>query len=145
MSNIAHGTISTHERPRRSRDHHSNPGGAWCLSSASVAQMLAAASIKVMDALFGLVARNDAEWFRRSGTLMASRLGHARCSSIFPHPAKLTAPATKMTESTLWADGTFWRASRGFGWRLFLHQVGGGRSDLHHHRSNCGGPQWPPV
>ena len=33
----------------------------WSLSSASVAQMLAAASIKVMDALFGLVAQNDAE------------------------------------------------------------------------------------
>ena len=27
--------------------------------------MLAAASIKVMDALFGLVARNDAEWTKR--------------------------------------------------------------------------------
>ena len=34
--------------------------GVFC--STSVAQMLAAASIKVMDALFGLVARNDAEW-----------------------------------------------------------------------------------
>ena len=33
-------------------------------SSASVAQMLAAASVKVMDALFGFVARNDAEWSR---------------------------------------------------------------------------------
>ena len=43
---------------------HSNPGGARCLSSVSVAQMLAAASIKFMDALFGLVARNDAEWSR---------------------------------------------------------------------------------
>ena len=51
-----------HERPRRSRSQHSNPGGARCLSDASVAQMLAAASIEVMDALFGLVARNDAEW-----------------------------------------------------------------------------------
>ena len=52
------------ERPRNSRSQHSNPGGARCFSSASVAQMLAAASIKVMDALFGLVARNDAEWYR---------------------------------------------------------------------------------
>ena len=51
-----------HERPRRSRSQHSNPGGARCLSSASVAQIIAAASIKVMDALFGLVAQNDAEW-----------------------------------------------------------------------------------
>ena len=51
-----------HERPRSSRPQHWNPGGARCLSSASVAQMLAAASIKVMDALFGLVAQNDAEW-----------------------------------------------------------------------------------
>ena len=50
------------EPPRRSRSQHSNPGGARCLSSASVAQMLAAARIKDMDALFGLVARNDAEW-----------------------------------------------------------------------------------
>ena len=49
------------EPPRRSRLQHSNPGGARCLSSASVVQMLAAASIKVMDALFGLVVRNDAE------------------------------------------------------------------------------------
>ena len=30
-----------------------------------MAQMLAAASIKVMDALFGLVAQNDAERYRR--------------------------------------------------------------------------------
>ena len=52
------------ERPRWSRSQHSNPGGARCLSSASVAQMLAAASIKVMDALFGLVALYDAEWSR---------------------------------------------------------------------------------
>ena len=48
------------EPPRRSRSQQWNPGGTWCLSSAPVAQMLAAASIKVMDALFGLVARNDA-------------------------------------------------------------------------------------
>ena len=53
------------ERPRRSRSQHSNPGGARCLSSTSVAQMLAAASIKVVDALFGLAARNDAECCRR--------------------------------------------------------------------------------
>ena len=53
------------ERPRRSRLQHSNPGGARCLSSVSVAQMLAAASIKVMDALFGFLARNDAEWTKR--------------------------------------------------------------------------------
>ena len=53
------------ERPRRSRSHHWNPGGASCLSSASVAQMLAAASIKVMDALFGFLARNDAECCKR--------------------------------------------------------------------------------
>ena len=53
------------ERPRRSRSQHSNPGGARCLSSASVAQMLAAASIKVMDALFGFLARNDAECCKR--------------------------------------------------------------------------------
>ena len=31
----------------------------------SVAQMLAAASIKVMDALFGFLARNDAEWTKQ--------------------------------------------------------------------------------
>ena len=53
------------ERPRRSRSQHSTPGGARCLSSASVAQMLAAASIKVMDALFGFPARNDAECCKR--------------------------------------------------------------------------------
>ena len=53
------------EPPRRSRPQHWNPGGARCLSSASVAQMLAAASIKVMDALFGFPARNDAEWTKR--------------------------------------------------------------------------------
>ena len=53
------------ERPRRSRSQHSNPGGASYLSSPSVAQMLAAASIKVMDALFGFLARNDAEWTKR--------------------------------------------------------------------------------
>ena len=34
-----------HGRPRSSRSQHSNPGSARCLSSASVAQMLAAASI----------------------------------------------------------------------------------------------------
>ena len=49
--------------PSRSRSQHWNPGGARCLSSASVAQMLAAASIKVMDALFGSVAQNDAETY----------------------------------------------------------------------------------
>ena len=49
------------ERPRSSRSQHSNPGGTRCLSSTSVAQVLAA-SIKVMDVLFGLVVRNDAEW-----------------------------------------------------------------------------------
>ena len=54
-----------HERPRSSRSQHSNPGGASCRSSASVAQIIAAASIKVMDALFGLVARNDAECCKR--------------------------------------------------------------------------------
>ena len=54
-----------HERPRSSRSQHSNPGGGRCLSSASVAQMLAAASIKVMDALFGFPARNDAECCKR--------------------------------------------------------------------------------
>ena len=48
----------------RSRRGGEDAGGARCLSRASVAQMLAAASIKVMDALFGLVARNDAEWTR---------------------------------------------------------------------------------
>ena len=53
------------ERPGRSRSQHWNPGGASCLSSTSVAQMLAAASIKVMDALFGFLARNDAEWTKR--------------------------------------------------------------------------------
>ena len=51
--------------PSRSRSQHWNPGGARCLSSASVAQMLAAASIKVMDALFGFLARNDAECCKR--------------------------------------------------------------------------------
>ena len=53
------------ERPRRSRSQHWNPGGASCLSSASVAQIIAAASIKVMDALFGFLARNDAKWTKR--------------------------------------------------------------------------------
>ena len=53
-----------HGRPRSSRSQHSNPGGARCLSSMSVVQILAAASIKLMDALFGLVARSDAEWSR---------------------------------------------------------------------------------
>ena len=52
-----------HERPRRSRSQHSNPGGARCLSGASVAKIIAAASIKLMDALFGLVAQNDAETY----------------------------------------------------------------------------------
>ena len=54
-----------HERPRSSRLQHRNPGGASCRSSASVAQMLAAASIEVMDALFGFLTRNDAEWTKR--------------------------------------------------------------------------------
>ena len=49
----------------RSRSQHWNSGGARCLSSASVAQMLAAASIQVMDALFGFLARNDAERCKR--------------------------------------------------------------------------------
>ena len=30
-----------------------------------MAEMLAAASISAIDALFGLVARNDAEWYQR--------------------------------------------------------------------------------
>ena len=34
-------------------------------SGASVSQTLAAASIKVMDALFGFLARSDAEWTKR--------------------------------------------------------------------------------
>ena len=54
-----------HERPRSSRSQHSNPGGTRCLSSASVAQIIAAASIKVVDALFGFPARNDAECCKR--------------------------------------------------------------------------------
>ena len=54
-----------HERPRSSRSQLSNPGGASCRSSASVAQIIAAASIKVMDALFGFLARNDAECCKR--------------------------------------------------------------------------------
>ena len=62
--NLCNSQSRRFEPPRRCRSQHSNPGGARCLSSASVAQMLAAASIKVMDALFGLVARNDAEWTR---------------------------------------------------------------------------------
>ena len=49
-------------RPRSSRLQHLNPGGTRCLSSASVAQMLAAACIKTTIGLFGFVARNDAEW-----------------------------------------------------------------------------------
>ena len=53
------------ERPRRSRSQHSTPGGAMCLSSASVAQVLAAASIKVMNALFGFLAQNDAQGTKR--------------------------------------------------------------------------------
>jgi len=46
------------------RSQHSNHGGARGHSRASVAQMLAAASVKVMDALFAFVARKDAEWSR---------------------------------------------------------------------------------
>ena len=57
--------LSVPEGVVRCRSQHSTPGGARCLSSASVAQMLAAASIKVMDALFGFPARNDAEWTER--------------------------------------------------------------------------------
>ena len=53
------------ERPRRSRSQHWNPRGVRCLSSASVAQIIAAASIKVRDALFGFLARNDAECCKR--------------------------------------------------------------------------------
>ena len=52
-------------RPRSSRSQHSNLGGASCLSSTSLVQMLAAASTKVMDALFGFLARNDAECCKR--------------------------------------------------------------------------------
>ena len=51
-----------HERPRSSRLQHSTPGDASCRSSASVAQIIAAASIEVMEALFGFVSRDDAEW-----------------------------------------------------------------------------------
>ena len=51
-------------RPRRSRLQLWNPGVASCRSSASVAQIIAAASIEVMDALFRFVVRNDAECSR---------------------------------------------------------------------------------
>ena len=54
-----------HGRPRSSRSQHSDSGGAGCRSSASMAKIIAAASIKVMDALFGFVARNDAECCKR--------------------------------------------------------------------------------
>ena len=54
-----------HERPRSSRLQHSTSFRARNPNKASMTSMLAAASIKVMDALFGLVARNDAECRKR--------------------------------------------------------------------------------
>ena len=73
-----------HERPRRSRSQHSNPGGARCLSSASVAEMLAAASIKAMDALFGFPARNDAEWTKRELLGRSWRRDIGACTNFDP-------------------------------------------------------------
>ena len=77
-----------HERPRRSRLQHSNPGGTRSISSASVAQMLAAASIEVMDALFGFVARNDAEW----------------STSFIFIVTKLCVPCNSVLTSYVWAQ-----------------------------------------
>ena len=48
---IVHATSRRHERPRSSRSQHSNPGGASCRCSASVAQIIAAAMICATDAL----------------------------------------------------------------------------------------------
>ena len=49
------------ERPRSSRLQDSASFRATKPNKASMTSMLAAASIEVMDASFGLVARNDAE------------------------------------------------------------------------------------
>ena len=54
-----------HERPRSSRLQHSASFRAGNPNKASMTLMLAAASIKVMDALFGFPARNDAECCKR--------------------------------------------------------------------------------
>ena len=52
--------------------------------------MLAAASIKVMDALFGLVARNDAECCKRELLRRPwRRLGHAQFSTFLPTGKKI--------------------------------------------------------
>ena len=51
-------------RPRSSRLQHSASFRARNPNKASMTLMLAAASIEVMDALFGLVVRNNAEWSR---------------------------------------------------------------------------------
>ena len=53
------------ERPRSSRLQHSASFRATKPNKASMTLMLAAASIKVMDALFGFLARNDAECCKR--------------------------------------------------------------------------------
>ena len=53
------------ERHRSSRLQHSASFRATKPNKASLTLMLAAASIKVMDALFGLAARNDAESYKR--------------------------------------------------------------------------------
>ena len=52
-------------RPRSSRLQHSASFRARNPNKASMTLMLAAASIKVMDALFGFLARNDAECCKR--------------------------------------------------------------------------------
>ena len=82
------------ERPRSSRSEHSSPGGVSCLSSASVAQMLAAASIKVMDALFVLVARNDAEWSIGESFWDAHGVEIGACAIFadFPDPEIIPVP-----------------------------------------------------
>ena len=54
-----------HERPRSSRLQHSASFRARNPNKASTTLMLAAASIKVVDALFGFLARNDAECCKR--------------------------------------------------------------------------------
>ena len=92
-----------HERPRRSRLQHSNSGGAMCLSSASVAQMLAAASIKVMDALFGFLARNDAECCKRE--LLGRSWRRDWAMRNFQEICTKSDPQKKIKQKILWVLG----------------------------------------
>ena len=92
-----------HDRPRSSRLVHSASFRATNPNKASMTLMLAAARIKVMDALFGFLAQNDAERCKRELLGRSWRRDWAmhkfqeqiRIRSIFPVPGEFPCTGKK--------------------------------------------------